>query len=407
MTSTPPTRDRTPLVLIQVATLLSATGNGIALVVLPWLALELTGRATAASIVATATALPLVASSLLSGTVVDVLGRRPTAAGADALSALSVAAIPVLAATSGLTVTGLALLAGLGAVFDPAGLTARTALLPEAADRAGMGLERVNAVTEVVWGVAFLVGPGVGGTLIAVLGATSTLWVTAGAFAIAVLASVAVRVPGADRPPPGERPTTLVRSTVEGLAFVWRDRLLRDVSLFGTVLVAVYLPIEAVLLPAWFQQQGRPEQLGAVLMTFAIGGIGGALAYARWGRPGVRRTIFVVGTVGACAALIVIGQLPSLPVMLGAGVVTGLCYGPVDPLRTLTAQRRADDHLRGRVIGVLAASEYAAGPLGYAAVGPAVDAFGVEATFTVVTVALFVVALGVIGLRSLRELETL
>jgi hypothetical protein len=42
--------------------------------------------------------------------------------------------------------------------------------------------------------------------------------------------------------------------------------------------------------------------------------------------------------------------------------------------------------------------------LGYAAVGPAVDAFGVEATFTVVTVALFVVALGVIGLRELDAL---
>ena len=55
----------------------------------------------------------------------------------------------------------------------------------------------------------------------------------------------------------------------------WRDPLLRDVSLFGTVLVAVYLPIEAVLLPAWFERQGRPEQLGGVLMAFAVGGIAG------------------------------------------------------------------------------------------------------------------------------------
>lgn len=400
-------RDRTPLALIWLATLLSATGNGVALVALPWLALELTGRATSASIVATATALPLIASSLVSGTVVDVLGRRPTAAGADALSAVSVAAIPVLAVTSGLTVTGLALLAGLGAVFDPAGLTARTALLPEAADRAGFELEQVNAVTEAIWGVAFLVGPGLGGVLIAALGATSTLWVTAGAFGVAVLASLAMRLPGADRPAPGDRPTDLVRSTIEGLAFVWHDRLLRDVSLFGAVLVAVYLPIEAVLLPAWFEQQGRPQDLGAVLMAFAVGGIGGALAYARWGRAGRRRAIFVVGTVGACAALVVMGRLPPLPVMLGAGVVTGLCYGPVDPLRTLTAQRRADDRLRGRVIGVLAASEYAAGPIGYLLVGPAVDRFGVEATFAALTVTLFAVALGVIGLRSLHELETL
>lgn len=403
----PTAHDRIPLVLIELATLLSATGNGVALVALPWIALELTGRATSAGVVATATALPLVISSLVSGTVVDALGRRPTAAGADVLSGLSVAAIPVLAATSGLTVVSLALLAALGAVFDPAGLTARTSLLPEAADRAGFQLEQVNAVTEAVWGVAFLVGPGLGGVLIAALGATVTLWVTAAGFGVAALASVVVRLPGADRPAPGDRPTDLLRSTAEGLAFVWRDPLLRDVSLFGTVLVAAYLPIEAVLLPAWFEQQGRPDQLGAVLMAFAVGGIGGALAYARWGRAGRRRAIFVVGTIGACAALVVMGRLPSLPVMLGAGVVTGLCYGPVDPLRALTAQRRADDRLRGRVIGVLAASEYAAGPVGYLLVGPAVDRFGVEATFTAVTITLFAVAMGAIGLRSLHELEAL
>lgn len=402
-----PDRDRIPLALIELATLLSATGNGVALIALPWIALELTGRATSASVVATATALPLVLSSLVSGTVVDAVGRRPTAAGADALSAASVAAIPVLAATSGLSVAGLAVLAGIGAVFDPAGLTARSALLPEAAERAGFELEQVNAVTEVVWGVAFLVGPGVGGVLIAALGPTSTLWATAGAFAVAVVASLAVRLPGADRPAPGERPTDLVRSTVEGLAFVWRDPLLRDVSLFGAALVAVYLPIEAVLLPAWFEQQGRPEQLGGVLMAFALGGIAGALAYARWGRAGRRRTIFVVGTIGACVALVVMGRLPPLPVMLGAGVATGLCYGPIDPLRTLTAQRRADGRLRGRVLGVLTASEYAAGPVGYLLVGPAIDRFGIEATFATVTVALLVVAVGVVGLRSLHELDTL
>ncbi|GAA3193699.1 hypothetical protein GCM10020255_094450 [Rhodococcus baikonurensis] len=41
-----------PLVLVNLATLFSAIGNGIAIVVLPWLVLERTGRATDAAIVA-------------------------------------------------------------------------------------------------------------------------------------------------------------------------------------------------------------------------------------------------------------------------------------------------------------------------------------------------------------------
>ena len=69
-----------PLVLLEAATLLSGAGNGAALVLLPWIALERTGEASAAGLLAAATALPLLVSSLLSGTIVDrlgVLGEQP------------------------------------------------------------------------------------------------------------------------------------------------------------------------------------------------------------------------------------------------------------------------------------------------------------------------------------------
>lgn len=398
-------RDRTPLVLVEAATLLSGIGNGIALVVLPWIALELTGAATAASVVATATALPLVVSSLFSGTVVDLLGRRATAVGADLLSALSVAAIPLLAGVATLNVPAIALLAAVGAAFDPAGVTARTSLLPEAAERAHLDLDRANALTEAVWGSAFLIGPGVGGLLIAALGATTALWAAAGAFVVAVAAGAAVRVPGGERPARAEQPSGLLRGTAEGLAFVWRDRLLRDISLFSMVLVAAYLPIEAVLLPAWYQQQGTPERLGGVLMALSAGGVCGALAFGQWGRRIGRRTTFVVATIGACAGLLVMGWLPSFTVMLAAAALVGVLYGPVGPLVNMTAQTRADPRLRGRVIGVLIAAEYAAGPVGYLLAGPAVDAFGIAATFRFVTVVLFAIGLTALVLPSLRELD--
>jgi MFS family permease len=136
------TKDLRPLLLVEAATLISGTGNGISLVALPWLVLELTGRATAAGIVATAMALPLVASSVFSGTVVDLLGRRATSMASDAASALAVAAIPVVALSGGLTVPVVAALAALGAVFDPAGVTARESMLPDAARLGSEGVAR-------------------------------------------------------------------------------------------------------------------------------------------------------------------------------------------------------------------------------------------------------------------------
>lgn len=139
-------RRLTPLILLNVATLFSATGNGIVIVALPWLVLEQTGRATDAAIVAGAATLPLLLASLFSGTVVDRFGRRPTSLVSDALSALSVAAIPIAAGTVGLSVPVLAALAALGATFDPAGISARESMLPAATKAAGWRLDRVNSL---------------------------------------------------------------------------------------------------------------------------------------------------------------------------------------------------------------------------------------------------------------------
>ena len=127
---------RGPLYLILFAALMAGAGNGITIVAFPWLVLQRTGSALEASVVAMAGTLPLLAATLIAGAAVDYLGRRRVSMIADTLSAVSVAAVPVLTLTFGVDVINvavLAALAALGAFFDPAGMTARETMLPEAA----------------------------------------------------------------------------------------------------------------------------------------------------------------------------------------------------------------------------------------------------------------------------------
>ena len=171
--------------LILTSAFLAAGANGISMVAFPWLVLQRTGSAVDASVVAGAATLPLLFATLVAGTAVDFLGRRYVAMLSDAMSAVSVAAIPVLALVLGtdmLTTVVLAGLAALGAFFDPAGMTARQSMLPEAAHRAGWTLDHTNSVYEAVFNLAYITGPGVGGLLIATLGGVHTMWVTAAAF---------------------------------------------------------------------------------------------------------------------------------------------------------------------------------------------------------------------------------
>ncbi len=100
-----------------------------------------------------------------------------------------------------ITVGVLAVLAASGALFDPAGITARESMLPEAAARAGWTLDRTNGSTRPMFNVAYIVGPGIGGALIATVGGINTMWVTAGAFALSLVAIACCGCPAPDRPP--------------------------------------------------------------------------------------------------------------------------------------------------------------------------------------------------------------
>src|ERR1700755_1939047 len=113
---------RGPLFLILFAALMAGAGNGISIVAFPWLVLQRNGSALDASIVAMAGTIPLLVATLIAGAPAGYLGRKRVSMVSRALSAASVAAVPVLALTFGVHVVNvavLACLAALGALSDP------------------------------------------------------------------------------------------------------------------------------------------------------------------------------------------------------------------------------------------------------------------------------------------------
>ena len=398
-------RRLTPLLALETSTFLSGVGNGIVAVAFPWLVLERTGSATAAGVVAAATALPLVLSSLISGTVVDLVGRRRTAVVADLLSALSAAAVPVIDARLGLEVPTIAVLAALGAVFDPAGFTAREAMLPESTQVAGLRLDRVNTVHTAVFGVAYLVAPGLGGVLIALVGATGTLYATTVAFVLAAVLALGVRVPAAGRVEhDGIRPTFWA-ATGEGLRFVLHTPVIRALTAVSAVAVLAWLPIEGVILPAYFVEQGSPGRLGALLAVLSAGVVAGSLGYGAVAPRVSRHRVFVVSLVLLAITVGGMSALPDFPVLLVLGLAAGASYGAVDPITNVTAQEVTPGRLRGRVVGVMTSTAYAAGPVGLLAVGPLIDSAGIGTAFVVMACMLGLLAVGAVLSPSLRLLD--
>jgi MFS family permease len=402
------TTTRIPALLILASTFLAAGANGISMVAFPWLVLQRTGNAVDASIVAGAATLPLLFATLIAGTAVDFVGRRRVAMLSDALSATAVAAIPVLALVFGADVLNTLVLAGLaalGALFDPAGMTARQSMLPEAAVRAGWTLDHTNSVYEAVFNLAYITGPGIGGLLIAALGGVKAMWVTAAVFGLAILTMAVLRLEGSGRPQRENLPESVVSGVVEGLRFVWRSRVLRTLGLIDLAVTGLYLPMESVLFPKYFTDRNEPAQLGWVLMALSIGGLVGALSWTVLSKFASKRRTVLTAVLTFGIAVAVIAFLPPLPVILSFAALVGLVYGPIGPIYNSVMQTRTPEQLRGRVVGVMTSMTYAAGPIGFTLAGPLVDAFGLKVTFLVLAVPILMIGVLCPWLPALKELD--
>lgn len=399
---------RGPLVLLEAANAASGLANAIVMITIPWLVLERTGSAASAGLVIAAASLPGIVVAPLVGVAIDRFGRRIVSIVSDVLSALSVAAFPIVALTRDLDLAWILGLAVLGATFDPAGYTARKSMLPDVATASGFPLDRLNGIHEGVFGVGWAVGPALGAVLIAVVGPVQAFWAPFALFLIAIVTIVLLRVGDAGqdaRRESGEEPTGAWRGLVLGATVLWRDPVLRAVTVALMVLAAVYLPTESVVLPAYFEGLGEPTSLGIIVSVMSLGSIVGAFGYgwlaSRFSRSQLARMVLV----GTAVSIVPMALLPPLPLMVLAGFVLGLAWGPFSPLMNTLVQRRVPPDVQGRVYGVQMSVFYAAPPIAFLITGWAVEEFGVQPTYLALAVVLAVTSISVLFVPSIRDMD--
>lgn len=376
------------------------------MIIIPWLILERTDSPAFAGLVAAISALPGILVSPIGGWMVDRIGRRRVSVGADLLSSLSVAAFPIVAATFGLSNPSILLIALLGATFDPAGYTARKTLLTDVAKASDADLNHLNGIHDGIMGVAWILGPAVGAGLIASVGAVNSFWVSAALFIIAALAISFLRVGDAAK----ESRETAEASGAEtdssmrvGIKTLWDDKVLRTLSVALLIIAAVYLPTEAVVLPTYFEDVDNPSGLGFVISALAAGSAVGSFGYGWISARMKRKTLIRLILLGSAVSIIPMAFLPPLSVLMLAGFLLGLSWGPYSPLISTLVQQRVPAHLQGRVFGVQTAVFYAAPPLGMVLAGLAVESYGIKATYIVLAGVLSVTSILVLLTRALRS----
>jgi MFS family permease len=399
-------KKKTPLVLHQVSNFASGLGNSILMITIPWLILQETRSPAFAGLVAAISAIPGLIISPIGGWLVDHVGRRAVSVCADLLSSLAVFAFPIVALTYGLSSFSILLIAVVGAIFDPAGYTARKTLLADVAKASEIELDRLNGIHDGFMGISWILGPAAGAGLISTVGAINSFWVAGGLFIFAAITIAFLRVGNLGKEARdlaekmGEKSD---RSLRVGFQVLWRDKLLRTLTIAILVIAAVYLPTETLVLPAYFEEQDNPAGLGIVISALAAGSTIGSFGYGWISARMSRKNLVRATLIGTAVSIVPMALLPPLPLFLLAAFLLGLSWGPFNPLETSLIQQRVPADQQGRVFGVQTAVFYTAPPLGMVLAGLSVESFGVSTTYVVLAAILSVTAILALLTKSLRS----
>ena len=400
-------KGRAPVVLLETANITSGVGNGIVMVVLPWLVLERTGSPAAAGLLAALSTLPALVVIPLVGAAIDRYGRKPVSVLSDIASAISVIAFPIVAWLGNLDLAWILALAIIGASLDPAGYTARKSLIVDAAQASGIRLQSLNGVHEALFAGGWTVGPLIGAGLLATVGAEQGLWLPGGLFAVAAVCIAAMRVADAGLKARAEQTedSAGIRGLTRGFVALWADKSLRVVTIAIMVLAGVYLPTESVILPVHFESLDMPEGMGIVIGALAGGGVLGALAYGPMSRRFTNRQIITIALLGTAIGIVPMSLLPPLWVLAVFGFLLGISWGPMQPLLNTLVQVRIPADEQGRVFSVQLTAFYVFPPLAMLITGAASEEWGVGAVYPVIAGLLVVTVAVTLSLRSIRTID--
>ncbi len=377
---------------------ISNFGSQMTYIVLPWFVLTTTGSPARTSVVVAAELVPVALFGLASGAVTRRIGPRRTFLVCDAARALLFAAIPTLHLLDALTFELLVGLVFLTGVFMVPHATAQRVVVPELVGEDEVRVGQAMSLVQTAFAVAGILGPAIGGVLIALIGETNVLYIDAATFAASF-----VLIAGWVRPKPLVHESDEPSGVMDGVRFLFRDRLLRAWMLSITGMNIVWTAMAVVFPVMVLERYGdRPEILGWIFGSFGVGSVIGAVGSYRIIGRFDRLLLASTASLGQTATMWIL--LPDLawPIVAGSAAVAGLFFPVLNACVITLRTMRTPPPLRATVHTAAVTVAMILAPLGALAAGPALHAFELAPVLAVILVGNTLCGL-VIAAAGIRE----
>lgn len=359
-----------------------------------WLVLELTHSAWQLGLVGALQFLPVLLFAIFGGVFADRWPKRRVLLFTQSAAMIQAFLLWLLIATGTVQIWHIYILALLLGLTNSLDMPTRQAFVVEMVGRED--LPNAVALNSSLFNLARIVGPGIGGIIIAISGVTMLFLLNAFSF-IAVIVGLALinvhqlHAQARKGSNTGERPKTL-QSLREGLDYVWKTpTILLVILVVG--LISLFGINFNVVLPLFATDVLHVGSIGFGFLSsaFGLGSLISALWLA-WGNNGPNIRRLLVGALVFCVleACFAISHAYPLSLLLIASV--GFSQIAFTALANTTLQTVAPDHLRGRVMSVYMLFFAGSVPLGNLLVGWLSGLYGASLALLICAILSLVVA---------------
>jgi len=361
-----------------------------------WLVLELTHSALLLVLVGVLQFLPLMVLSLFGGVLADRVPKRMLLLVAQSVALVQATILWLLVVTGTVRIWHILLLVALLGVTQALDTPTRQAFVGEMAGRED--LPNAIALNSSLVNMARVLGPGLGGVLIAWLGVAPLFLLNAISF-FAVIIGLAMidqrelhAVPGRQT---DDQKLNTFQSLREGLFYVWHMPTVLLVIVISVIGVIALFGINFnVMLPLFATDvfHAGPVGFGLISAAYGLGALFSAL-WVAWGnrKPSIRFLL-----IAACAfSLLEIAFALSPFYILSFPLLVGVGFAQVVMTATAntTIQTVTPNYLRGRVISVYLLVYSGGMPLGNLLAGGLTTLFGAPIAFLIGGISCFVAAI--------------
>lgn len=334
--------------------------------------------------------LPFIVFGLFAGAVADAFDRKKLLVATISLQIVPNFLLGLLTLLGVVQVWHIYALGLLSAFVEVFNWPARAALIPRLVPQAI--LMNAMVVNTMILQTSFLVGPTIGGFLIDQGGLTATYFVSTLLFVPAALLIVAMNASGKID---GARRRVNLKSIVEGLEFIWIQRIILSLFLldFAVVLVGFYRPILPVFAADVFQTGA--SGLGILYAAPSAGSILGTVALLMAGDVKRKGVLVIVAALFFAAALALLGISSWFWMAVGAVMVLGFADSISVAIRRTVVQLLAPDGMLGRAASLITVFAQTTNGLGALLAGVAAQYLGAPTALLVGSGLCFVMIFGI------------